>query len=395
MTLIVICPFFASASRDQKQPWERQQHRTIGQCRIGLLNGRQILIQILLALKVSQERGTISSASSEEGSNTVKTSDHFLLRTQENAMCMSAQDKEHSGKTILLVTDQGESVLAQLSQGDVSPMAHTAYGHLSATRFPSTALGFNGEFGEPHTRWYLLGNGHRAYNPLLMRFHSPDKLSPFKAGGLNAYMYCAADPINQKDPTGRVAVPFVNGVMMVTGSGASVSGISFTLISNGRFTRRGIATLSMGVAGLLLTAAAVVTPVSVIAYTLAAASAAAGLESMRRGYVAVRAMVTGTPAGGARQLQRRASFVDQPPRYSLVSGNVPPSFSSLDLTSPSSLDLPPPYSPPSIAPTHSTTGGSSQAASSNGPKRVTARRSSLPTLQIIDETSFSKQIRDP
>jgi RHS repeat-associated protein len=313
---------------------------------------------------------------------------------------MSAQDKEHSGKTILLATDQGQSVLAQLSQGDVSPMAYTAYGHLSAARVPSTALGFNGEFREPHTHWYLLGNGHRAYNPVLMRFHSPDKLSPFVAGGLNAYMYCAADPINQKDPTGRFAIPVVNGVLMATGSGASTSGILLGLMSDGRFTRRGIATLSMGGAGLLLTAAAIVTPVSAIAYTLAAASAAAGLESMRRGYAAVRAMVMGTPAGGAQQLQRMASSVDQfPPRYSLVPQNLPPSFSSLDLPSLSSQGPPPPYSPPRtrthFVATHSTARASSQVASSNGPTRVIARRSSLPKLQFIDETSPTKQIRDP
>lgn len=301
---------------------------------------------------------------------------------------MSTQDKKHSGKTNLLATDQGQSVLAQLSQGDVSPMAYTAYGHLSATRFPSTALGFNGEFREPHTRWYLLGNGYRAYNPVLMRFHSPDKLSPFEAGGLNAYMYCAADPINQKDPTGRFAIAVVASALKATGGAASMSGILLGLMSDGRFSRQGIMTLGTGVAGLLLTAAAMAIPVPAIASFLSGASAAVGLASAQRGYAAVRAMMR-TTAGGARQLQRRASFADlsPPPRYSLVSGNVPPSFSS--------LDPPPPYSSPSIAPTHSTTGGSSQAASSNGPKRVIARRSSLPKLQFIDETSPSKQIRDP
>jgi RHS repeat-associated protein len=57
---------------------------------------------------------------------------------------------------------------------------------------------------ETNIGWYLLGNGYRAYNPRLMRFHSPDSWSPFGGGGLNAYMYCVGDPINRVDPTGHV-----------------------------------------------------------------------------------------------------------------------------------------------------------------------------------------------
>jgi len=37
-----------------------------------------------------------------------------------------------------------------------------------------------------------------------MRFYSPDTLSPFEKGGVNAYCYCEGDPINNSDPTGRV-----------------------------------------------------------------------------------------------------------------------------------------------------------------------------------------------
>ncbi|RMV11327.1 hypothetical protein ALP17_02676, partial [Pseudomonas savastanoi] len=48
-----------------------------------------------------------------------------------------------------------------------------------------------------------MGNGYRAYNPVLMRFNSPDSLSPFGKGGMNAYAYCAGDPVNRSDPTGH------------------------------------------------------------------------------------------------------------------------------------------------------------------------------------------------
>ncbi|QXI38390.1 RHS repeat-associated core domain-containing protein [Pseudomonas xantholysinigenes] len=64
-------------------------------------------------------------------------------------------------------------------------------------------LGFNGERLEPITGHYLLGNGYRAFNPTLMRFSSPDSLSQFSRGGLNAYAYCLGDPVNHRDPSGH------------------------------------------------------------------------------------------------------------------------------------------------------------------------------------------------
>lgn len=63
--------------------------------------------------------------------------------------------------------------------------------------------GFNGELLDDITGHYLLDNGYRAYNPVLMRFNSPDSLSPFGEGGLNAYAYCAGDPVNRSDPSGH------------------------------------------------------------------------------------------------------------------------------------------------------------------------------------------------
>jgi RHS repeat-associated protein len=41
--------------------------------------------------------------------------------------------------------------------------------------------GFNGNRADPVSGSYL-GNGYRAYNPVLMRFNCPDSLSPFGAG---------------------------------------------------------------------------------------------------------------------------------------------------------------------------------------------------------------------
>jgi RHS repeat-associated protein len=74
---------------------------------------------------------------------------------------------------------------------------------MNRKRAPQT--GFNGQLHEPATAWQLLGNGYRAYNPALMRFHHPDDLSPFERGGINTYAYCSGDPINLADPTGHIA----------------------------------------------------------------------------------------------------------------------------------------------------------------------------------------------
>ncbi|HHQ4530837.1 TPA: RHS repeat-associated core domain-containing protein [Aeromonas hydrophila] len=68
-----------------------------------------------------------------------------------------------------------------------------------------SCIGFNGERLDPITGLYHLGQGYRAYNPGLMRFHAADSLSPFGAGGVNSYAYCLGDQINLVDPTGHIS----------------------------------------------------------------------------------------------------------------------------------------------------------------------------------------------
>lgn len=41
------------------------------------------------------------------------------------------------------------------------------------------------------------------YSPPVCRFNSPDSLSPFGGGGVNAYAYCSGDPVNYVDPSGQ------------------------------------------------------------------------------------------------------------------------------------------------------------------------------------------------
>ncbi|WP_046237825.1 RHS repeat-associated core domain-containing protein [Pseudomonas syringae pv. coryli] len=102
--------------------------------------------------------------------------------------------------TLLIGSDQQHSVLHTVSAGLPGPIAYTPYGHRQAL---NQLPGFNGERPDPSTGHYLLGNGYRAYNPVLMRFNSPDSMSPFGKGGINAYAYCAGDPVNRSDPSGH------------------------------------------------------------------------------------------------------------------------------------------------------------------------------------------------
>ena len=106
-------------------------------------------------------------------------------------------------RTLALASDLQQSVLAELDRSGPNPYAYSTYGVQSASRRAGTHLGFNGQFKEGTTGWYHLGNGHRVYSPVLMRFHSPDRLSPFGKGGLNAYAYCSGSPVNRVDPSGR------------------------------------------------------------------------------------------------------------------------------------------------------------------------------------------------
>ncbi|WP_058970484.1 RHS repeat-associated core domain-containing protein [Pseudomonas syringae] len=111
----------------------------------------------------------------------------------------------------LLVTDLQSSVLQAVGSQGRQPLAYSPYGHRPQG---GPFSGFNGERADPVTGHYLLGNGYRAFNPVLMRFNSPDSLSPFGRGGLNAYAYCQGDPVSRSDPGGHISSFRVLGLTM-------------------------------------------------------------------------------------------------------------------------------------------------------------------------------------
>ena len=147
-------------------------------------------------------------------------------------MTTEIQDAAHysvfqSGETVLAQTryDDGGSTCSLLASGlqrsisqEVSPdgvrsIAYSAYGHSDEPG----ELGFNGERTDPVTGHYLLGNGYRAFNPVLMRFNSPDSWSPFGRGGINAYGYCEGDPVNRVDPSGHIWRKIIGAVTGLAG----------------------------------------------------------------------------------------------------------------------------------------------------------------------------------
>ena len=151
------------------------------------------------------------------------------VRGEESRTCLR-QDEQLIGEqrvgaaavTHLFSADQQQSILRSLKAGEQQNIAYTPYGSRPVTEDAFALQGFAGEQLDPMTGLYLLGNGYRPYSPTLMRFLVPDSLSPFGAGGLNPYAYCAGDPINRVDPTGHFWKALLGVVLAVVGVVVSV-----------------------------------------------------------------------------------------------------------------------------------------------------------------------------
>ncbi|WP_235595663.1 RHS repeat-associated core domain-containing protein [Pseudomonas syringae] len=141
--------------------------------------------------------------------------------------------------TTLLATDQQRSVLRVVDKSGVEPVAYSAYGHHPAESGLTSLLGFNGERRDPVTGHYLLGNGYRAYNPVLMRFNSPDSLSPFDEGGLNAYGYCGGDPVGFVDETGHAKFRVITQIAEGVFSSASNQGRKSVIVQAPPIMKKG------------------------------------------------------------------------------------------------------------------------------------------------------------
>ncbi|MQL47310.1 hypothetical protein GEA64_04570 [Photorhabdus khanii] len=107
--------------------------------------------------------------------------------------------------------DCNNTVVASQNERELTSLSYTPYGFRSLI---SSLPGLNGAQIDPVTGWYFLGNGYRVFNPVLMRFHSPDSWSPFGRGGVNPYTYCQGDPINRIDLNGHMSAGGILGIIL-------------------------------------------------------------------------------------------------------------------------------------------------------------------------------------
>ncbi|WP_174823849.1 RHS repeat domain-containing protein [Pseudomonas moraviensis] len=242
-------------------------------------DGFDDLVELSQPDKATMQRyyhaGRVANEVSGESSSSVVRHGGALVGQQQFGLNPGAQ---------LFGTDQQQSVLATLGKEQLTDCAYSPYGHRSAEGGLFSLAGFNGEQLDPVTGLYLLGNGYRAYSPTLMRFLAPDSMSPFGAGGLNAYSYCLGDPVNRVDPTGHISWQSVLGI------GLSILGIVASVVTMGAATPWAVAAMGLAVAsGLAGIAAEVVNELAPgsqageilgwISFGLGLASAGAGLAA--------------------------------------------------------------------------------------------------------------------
>ncbi|MDU8502859.1 RHS repeat-associated core domain-containing protein [Pseudomonas syringae] len=155
---------------------------------------------------------------------------------------------------LLLMTNANSSVIGEIQQSELRTAVYNAYGDRSSDDELHSLLAFNGEVRDPSCSWYLLGKGYRAYNPELMRFHSPDSMSPFGAGGLNPYGYCIGNPIAFQDPTGHsVGQLYYNQhetdtLAVALTWGVAAVGVAFSAASFGALSPVMMAVVGVGIA---------------------------------------------------------------------------------------------------------------------------------------------------
>ncbi|OAA41127.1 YD repeat-containing protein [Beauveria brongniartii RCEF 3172] len=121
----------------------------------------------------------------------------------------TVQKGTRNTQTQLWASDMHASVTAWINSDESDShysRQYTPYGYNVQDADKGPSIGFNGQWCDPVTGWYHLGNGYRVYNPVLMHFHSPDSWSPFQSGEINPYGYCLGDPINNIDPSGHFSL---------------------------------------------------------------------------------------------------------------------------------------------------------------------------------------------
>ncbi|WP_081742329.1 RHS repeat-associated core domain-containing protein [Pseudomonas sp. FGI182] len=143
------------------------------------------------------------------------------------AQCTSGAEVSRS----IMTVNNTNTVMSEFGHTGKTPFAYTPYGRRPGESKSNNPFAFNGEQLDTTTGCYLLGNGYRLFSPILRRFFSPDNLSPFEEGGLNAYAYCAGDPVNSTDPSGHSPRKMLLDVVSLTLIAASIAGAIATAVT--------------------------------------------------------------------------------------------------------------------------------------------------------------------
>jgi RHS repeat-associated protein len=141
--------------------------------------------------------------------------------------------KKDNKSTQYYLEDQGGSVVNTINQTqeatqNINSYAYSPYGIESdltkqaRNTIPAQHFGFDGQLTDSQTNWQFLGQGYRAYNPMLHRFMSQDSLSPFDKGGINGYVFGNNNPIMMSDPTGHMSSWANMGIDLVMGMAAGM-----------------------------------------------------------------------------------------------------------------------------------------------------------------------------
>ena len=215
----------------------------------------------------------------------------------------------------LLATDLQRSVLQTTNGAEQQTIAYSPFGHHANEHTYTHLLGFNGERADSVTGHYLLGNGYRTFNPVLMRFNSPDSWSPFGKGGINRYSYCLNNPVNYRDPSGHFFA-HVSDFFALGGISASIGGIVIAISSPARTSGSAIVAYAAGALGILHGAVAASAPGTAIGAVMATSSASLGAVAMKKGISAHRSASQGlSNRGSLNSLDAMENALTQSARF--------------------------------------------------------------------------------
>lgn len=195
---------------------------------------------------------------------------------------------------------------------------YSPYGFIYADCTDQNKVRFTGESLESATGLYHLGNGYRAYNPMLMRFLQPDGSSPFDGGGINPYAYCLGDPINFNDHSGHISDAAIVGITLgAIGLVASIFTFGLAAVAAG-----GIMAFMATASGIMAASSLVLEAAALGTYAAAVALEDSDPETSNKLYTASTVLGLGAFALGLGSLKGAPPLLGAFKRERIISGTL-------------------------------------------------------------------------